>query len=136
MALNNIQPDGWARPRGYANGIVCNGPLLFVAGQVGWDPTKAEPTFVKGFAEQFGQALSNVMDVVKKAGSAAEDVVQMTVYVTDRDEYITQLKEVGAQWQKHLGRHYPAMALIQVAALLSPEAKVEIQAVAVVRGPA
>ena len=135
MPAQNIQPDGWARPRGYANGLVANGPFVFVAGQVGWDPTNPEPTFPKTFHEQFGLALSNVLAVVKKAGSTPEDVVQMTVFVTDRDEYIAQLKEVGEQWKKHFGRHYPAMALIQIARLLSDEAKVEIQAMATVRSP-
>ena len=130
-----IQPDGWARPRGYANGIVAHGSFLFVAGQVGWDPTNPEPTFPKGLAAQFDLALSNVMAVVKKAGARPEDVVQMTCFVTDRDEYIAQLPDIGAAWKKHFGRHYPAMALVQVARLLSDEAKVEIQAMAAVKSP-
>lgn len=133
MQPTSIQPEGWARPRGYSNGIVAEGRMLFVAGQVGWDPTKAEPTFVQGFASQFGQALANVLAVVARAGGRAEDVVRMTVYVADRTHYLAQLKEVGEQWKQHLGKHYPAMSLVQVAALLDDRALVEIEATAVLR---
>jgi enamine deaminase RidA (YjgF/YER057c/UK114 family) len=135
MPATQIQPDGWARPRGYSNGMVANGPFVFVAGQVGWDPVNPVPTFKEGFAAQFDPALANVMAVVKKAGSSAEDVVQMTIYVADRSEYLSALKEVGEAWKKHLGRHYPAMALVQVACLVDDHARVEIQAMAAVRGP-
>lgn len=135
MPSTNIQPDGWARPRGYANGMVASGPFVFVAGQVGWDPTNPVPTFPRSFPEQFGQALANVLAVVKKAGSTAEDVVSMTIYVADRDEYLTHLKEVGEQWKKHFGRHYPAMAAVQVARLVDDLARVEIQAIATARSP-
>ena len=126
-----IQPTGWARPRGYSNGIVAEGRVLFVAGQIGWDPTSELAKLRPTFAEQFDQALSNVMDVVRSAGGQATDIARMTVYVTDKKEYLAALKQVGEAWRKHLGKHYPAMALVVVAALLEDEAKVEIEATAV-----
>jgi enamine deaminase RidA (YjgF/YER057c/UK114 family) len=126
-----IQPDGWVPPKGYANGIVATGKTLFVGGMVGWDPRSATPQFPATFAAQFEQALSNVMEVVKTAGGAPEHVARMTVYVTDKKEYLASLKEIGAAWKKHLGRHYPAMALVQVVALVEDQAKVEIEATAV-----
>lgn len=126
-----IQPTGWARPKGYSNGIVAEGRVLFVAGQIGWDPTSEIAKLRPTFAEQFDQALSNVMDVVRSAGGQATDIARMTVYVTDKKEYLAALKQVGEAWRKHLGKHYPAMALVVVAALLEDEAKVEIEATAV-----
>ncbi len=126
-----IQPLGWARPKGYSNGVAAQGRLLFVAGQVGWDPRASRPKFPKTFAAQFDQALKNVIDVVRSAGGVPSDVAQMTVYVTDKREYTRALAQVGASWRKRMGRHYPAMALVEVSALVEPQAKVEIQAVAV-----
>lgn len=126
-----VQPAGWVPPKGYANGIVAKGRLLFTGGMVGWDPTTAEPTFPTTFEAQFAQALANVMAVVKAAGGAPESIARMTVYVTDKREYLASLKAVGAAWKQHLGRHYPAMALVQVAALVEDAAKVEIEATAV-----
>lgn len=129
-----IQPEGWVPPKGYANGVVARGTMLFTGGMVGWDPTKAVATFPETFDAQFAQALSNVMAVVKAAGGKAEDIVRMTVYVTDKKEYLASLKGIGAAWKQHLGRHYPAMALVQVAALVEDAAKVEIEATAVLEG--
>ena len=129
-----IQPEGWVPPKGYANGVVASGKMLFTGGMVGWDPTKAIATFPETFDAQFAQALSNVMAVVKAAGGKAEDIVRMTVYVTDKKEYLASLKDIGAAWKQHLGRHYPAMALVQVAALVEDAAKVEIEATAVLEG--
>jgi enamine deaminase RidA (YjgF/YER057c/UK114 family) len=126
-----IQPKGWARPRGYANGVVATGRTLFVAGQVGWDPTNPVPTFEGGFVAQFERALMNVMAVVREAGGAPEHLVRMTVYVTNKHEYIDALGEIGAVWKKQIGNFYPAMALVQVASLLDDRAKVEIEATAV-----
>ncbi|MFZ5470272.1 MAG: RidA family protein [Myxococcota bacterium] len=132
MAIHrDVQPQGWARPRGYANGVLAEGKLLFIAGQVGWDPATPEPTFPKSFVEQFDRALQNVLAVVREAGGTAENLTQLTLFVTDKAEYLAALEEVGAVWKKHAGRHYPAMALVQVASLLSDEAKVEIQGMAV-----
>jgi enamine deaminase RidA (YjgF/YER057c/UK114 family) len=127
-----IHPEGWAPPKGYANGVVAAGRMVFTGGLVGWDPTKAIATFPPTFEAQFAQALANVMTVVTTAGGKAEDIVRMTVYVTDKQEYLASLKGIGAAWRQHLGRHFPAMALVQVAALVEDEAKVEIEATAVI----
>ena len=126
-----VQPEGWVTPKGYANGVVATGKVLFVGGMVGWNPRSATPEFPSTFAGQFDQALSNVMEVVKAAGGTPEQIARMTVYVTDKKEYLASLKEIGAAWKKHLGRHYPAMALVQVVALVEDLAKVEIEATAV-----
>lgn len=124
-----ILPDGWPRPRGYANGMVAEGRILAIAGLIGWDAT--ETIVSDEFAAQFRQALANVVAVVEAAGGRAEHIVSITVYVTDKHEYIASLREVGVAWREVVGRHYPAMALVQVAALLEPRAKVEIQGLAV-----
>jgi enamine deaminase RidA (YjgF/YER057c/UK114 family) len=126
-----IQPKGWARPRGYANGVMAQGRHLAIAGQVGWDPTNPVPTFPASFAAQFELALENVMTVLREAGGSPEQLTRMTVYVTDKREYVDALADVGAAWRKHLGKHFPAMALVQVVALLEDRAKVEIEADAV-----
>ncbi len=126
-----VQPEGWARPKGYSNGMVAEGRMVFVAGQVGWDPTNSTPKFPATFAPQFAQALGNVMAVVKAAGGGPEHVVRLTVYVTDKREYLMALKEVGEAWRTHMGKHFPTMALVQVAALVEDDAKVEIEATAV-----
>lgn len=126
-----VQPPGWAAPKGYSNGVVASGRMLFTGGIVGWDPTKAEATFPPTFEAQFAQALSNVMAVVTTAGGSAADIVRMTVYVTDKREYLGALKAIGAAWKQHLGRHFPAMALVQVSALVEDAAKVEIEVTAV-----
>jgi len=129
-----IQPEGWARPRGYSNGIVATGKVLFVGGMVGWNPRLEAPTFPEGFAAQFEQALANVVEVVRTAGGTPEQLTRLTIYVTDRHAYLAALKECGAAWKKHVGKHYPAMALVQVAALLEDRALVEIEATAVLEG--
>jgi enamine deaminase RidA (YjgF/YER057c/UK114 family) len=126
-----VQPPGWARPRGYVNGLVAEGRMLFVGGQIGWDPTSETPRFPDGFAAQFEQALLNVLAVVREAGGAPENIARMTVYVTDKHAYIAAAKDIGAAWRRLLGKHYPAMALVQVSALLEDRAMVEIEATAV-----
>ncbi|MDA8109236.1 MAG: RidA family protein [Betaproteobacteria bacterium] len=126
-----LQPPGWARPRGFSNGIaVGGGKTVYVAGQVGWD---AAGRFVaKGFGGQFRQALANVLAVLAEAGGRAEHVVRLTWYVLDREEYLASLKEVGAAYRELMGRHYPVMSVLQVAGLVEPEARLEIEATAVV----
>lgn len=126
-----IQPTGWPRPRGYSNGVLAEGRTLFVAGQVGWDPRSTPPEFPASFAHQFAQALSNVLEVVREAGGRPEDVTRLTVYVTDKREYLASLAEVGEAWRSLMGKHYPTMALVQVVALVEDAAKVEIEATAV-----
>jgi enamine deaminase RidA (YjgF/YER057c/UK114 family) len=124
-----VLPEGWAKPRGYSNGYRLEN-LLFVAGQVSWD---AQQRLVGpgDFAAQFRQALLNVRAVLDAEHCAPERVGRVTVYVTDKQAYLDNLKEVGAAWRECLGRHYPAMTLVQVAALLEEGAMVEIEATAV-----
>lgn len=126
-----LQPEGWAAPRGYANGIAAEGRVVFAAGQIGWNPrTCAFET--DDFVEQVDQALRNVLDVLAEGGAGPEHVARMTWYVTDRAEYLAATRSIGGVWRELLGRHYPAMSLVVVAALLEERAKVEIEATAVV----
>jgi len=125
-----LQPPGWARPRGYANGIAAEGRQVYVSGQIGWD---AEQRFVgDDFGAQVRQALANVVAVLACGGAGPEHIVRMTWYVTSRDEYNAALAEIGASYRELIGRHYPAMSVVVVAGLLEPRAKVEIEATAVV----
>lgn len=125
----SINPEGWRRPRGYANGMAGRGELLAVAGQIGWN---AEEQFESlEFGPQFRQALANVVAVVEAAGGAVTDIISLTIYVTDKREYIASITEVGAAYKALFGKHFPAMALVGVRELLEDRAKVEIQALAV-----
>jgi enamine deaminase RidA (YjgF/YER057c/UK114 family) len=126
-----ILPDGWVPPKGYANGMVASGKVLFIGGQIGWDPRSMPPKFPETFAGQWEQTLANICEVLRAAGGKPENLTRLTVYVTDKREYLASLKEIGASWKKLLGRHYPAMALVQVVALVEDAAKVEIEATAV-----
>lgn len=118
----------WPRPRGYANGVIGTGRVLHVAGQIGWEP---DGSFASSdLIAQFARALDNVLTVVRAAGGAPADVASMTVYVTEIETYRARATELGPIWRDRLGRHFPAMALVAVSALVEPAAKVEIQAVA------
>lgn len=124
-----IQPDGWARPRGYSNGIVAEGRLLAIGGQIGWN---AAQRFERhDFVGQFDQTLANIRAILDAAGARPEHLVSMTCYVTDLDAYRQSARALGAVWREHLGRVFPAMALVGVTGLVEPEALVEIQALAV-----
>lgn len=129
-----ILPEGWQRPRGYANGMAApiagGGELLAVAGQIGWNAREEFESLE--FGPQFRQALHNVVAVVEAAGGTVQDIISLTIYVTDKREYIAQIEQVGAAYRELLGKHFPAMALIGVNELLEDRAKVEIQALAVV----
>jgi enamine deaminase RidA (YjgF/YER057c/UK114 family) len=125
-----LQPPGWPRPRGYSNGIEASGRLVFTAGQIGWLPDGSFPA--SDLAGQVRQTLANVVAVLAEAGAGPEHVVRLTWYVTDRDEYLAALKEVGAAYREIMGRHFPAMAVVAVAGLIEAAAKVEIEATAVV----
>jgi len=127
-----VQVEGWPRPKGYANGAIATGRTLHVAGQIGWTPAGVFEH--KDFAGQFDQALSNVVAVVRAAGATPQHIVQMRIYVTDLDAYRNNLAGVGTAWRTHLGRHFPAMALVGVAGLVEREALVEIEAVAALEG--
>lgn len=126
-----LQPEGWGAPRGYSNGIAAEGRMVFVAGQIGWNPqTCAFET--DDFVGQVDQALRNVLDVLAEAGAVPEQVARMTWYVTDRAAYVANTRALGRVWRENFGRHYPAMTLVVVAGLLEERAKVEIEATAVV----
>jgi enamine deaminase RidA (YjgF/YER057c/UK114 family) len=124
-----LQPPGWVEPRGYANGIVAEGRVVFVAGQIGWNADGLFET--DDFAGQVRQALANVVAVLAEAGGTPGDIARMTWYITDKREYRAALHEVGRAYRAVIGVHYPAMTLVQVAALLEDRAKVEIEATAV-----
>jgi enamine deaminase RidA (YjgF/YER057c/UK114 family) len=124
-------PEGWAKPSGYANGVAAAGRLVFVAGQIGWNPA-ASQFETDDFAAQTGQALRNVAAVLAAAGAGPEHVVRMTWYVTDKAAYLASRREIGRAWREVMGRHYPAMAVVVVSALMEDRAKVEIEATAVV----
>lgn len=126
--MDIIQPAHFPRPRGYANGTLTSGRLLHVAGQIGWE---LDGSFAnEDFIYQFGRALDHVLDIVRAAGAGPESVASMTIYVCNIQEYRERASELGAVWRARFGRHYPSMALVGVAALVEPRAKVEIQAVA------
>lgn len=133
--LESINPEALGAPRGYSNGMLApvGGRLLCVAGQIAWD--QQQKLVGESLAEQFAQALSNVLEVVRTAGGRAEHVAQLTIYVTDKGEYLTQAEDLGGRYRSLMGRHFPAMALVEVSALLDPGAKVEIQALAVLPPP-
>jgi len=126
--LEILQPRGWARPKGYANGIVAQGRQVFVAGQVGWD---ADGRFASGLAGQVKQALLNIMAVLAEVEGKPEHIVRLTWFVTSREEYLAQLQEIGASYRAVMGKHFPAMSVVQVVALMEAEAQVEIEATAV-----
>ena len=129
MSFEILQPEGWPRPRGYSNGIAAVGRQVFVAGQIGWD---SEGRFAAGgLAGQVKQALLNIVAVLAEAGGAAEHIVRLTWFVTSRDEYHGELAEIGAAYRAVMGKHFPAMSVVQVVALMEAEAKVEIEATAV-----
>jgi enamine deaminase RidA (YjgF/YER057c/UK114 family) len=124
-----LQPAGWKQPKGYANGILAHGRMVFTGGMIGWN---AEETFESdGFAEQAEQALKNVVAVLAEAGGKPEHIVRLTWYVTDKREYLACQAELGAAYKRVIGNHFPAMALVQVVALVEDRAKVEIEATAV-----
>jgi enamine deaminase RidA (YjgF/YER057c/UK114 family) len=128
--MQKLQPPGWAKPKGYANGVATEGRLVFVAGQVGWDE---EETFqAHDFVGQVRQALENTLAVLAEAGARPEHVARMTWYITDREEYLANLKGMGQVYRELMGKHYPAMSMVQVAALIEKDAKVEVEATAVV----
>ncbi len=136
MRMTTIQPPDWAQPKGYANGVLVEGgALLFVAGQIAWD-AEQQLLGAGDFAVQFNQALANVVAVVRAAGAEPGHLARMTVYVTDKQLYLAATREIGAAWREHVGRHWPAMALVEVADLLEDGALVEIEAIAALAAPA
>ena len=130
MIHTPLQPPGWAPPKGYANGVAARGTLVFVGGQIGWN---AQQQFESDdFIAQARQTLLNVRAVLEAGGAGPEHLVRMTWYVLDRREYNARLKELGAVYREVLGRHFPAMACVQVAGLMEERARIEIEATAVI----
>jgi len=125
-----LQPPAWARPKGFSNGIAAKGTLVFIAGQIGW--TGEGEWKAHSFAPQFRQALQNILDVLREANGRPEHIVRLTWYVLDKQEYLASLKEVGAAYRDLMGRHYPTMAVVQVSGLVEDEARLEIEATAVI----
>lgn len=126
--MDPINPATLATPRGYSHGILGGGRLLFVAGQIGWNE-KSEIVSDR-FVDQFDQALANVLAVVREAGGTPESVGRLTIYVVDKSEYAAAQKEIGEHYRARMGRHYPAMTLVEVKSLLEDGARVEIEATA------
>jgi enamine deaminase RidA (YjgF/YER057c/UK114 family) len=124
-----LQPKGWPRPKGYANGIMAEGRLVFTGGLVGWDEAGV---FAKGFVAQVRQTLLNVKAVLKEAGAEPEHLVRLTWYVTSIEQYLADPQGLGLAYREIIGKHYPAMATVEVTRLVEPEALVEIEATAVI----
>ena len=125
-----LQPPGWARAKGFSNGISCSGKLVFIAGQVGWSGQGVWEA--RDFAGQFRQAIRNIISVLHEAGGKPEHIVRLTWYVLDKQEYLGALKDVGAAYRELMGKHYPTMAVVQVGGLVEDQARLEIEATAVI----
>ena len=130
MSIRVLQPDGWPRPRGYANGMSASGRVIFVAGQVGWDATQR--LVDGGIVEEARQALANIVAILAVDGARPEHLVRLTWYVTDRAQYLAAATALGAVYRELLGRHFPAMSAVEVKSLMEAGAVVEIEATAVV----
>lgn len=128
--MKELLPPGWPRPKGYANGMAARGRFVMTAGVVGWDEQEQFQT--DSLAGQFEQALRNIIAILACDGAEPHRIMRMTCYVTSIDEYLASVKEIGAVWKAVIGRHYPAMAVVEVVRLVEPRAKVEIEATAVV----
>ena len=128
--MRELLPPGWPRPKGYSNGISSRGRLIVTAGIIGWD--EAEHFVASDMAGQFKQILLNICAILKEGGAGPEHIVRMTWYVTSRDEYVASLAQIGSFYREVIGRHYPAMAVVEVNALMETAAKIEIEAMAVV----
>ena len=127
--MKKLQPPNWAEPKGYANGIMARGALMFVGGQIGWNA--AQQFESDDFIEQTRQALINIAAVLKAGGAGPEHMVRMTWYVTDRKEYIARLKELGAVYREVMGKNFPAMTCVEVSGLVEDQARIEIEVTAV-----
>jgi enamine deaminase RidA (YjgF/YER057c/UK114 family) len=130
MSMKILQPQNWPRPKGYSNGICAKGRMIFTAGVVGWGENESFPDY--SLHGQFAQALMNTLEILAEDGAGPQHIVRMTVYVTDRHEYLSSRDEIGAAWREIMGPNYPAMALVEVKGLVESAAKVEIETTAVV----
>ena len=125
-----LQPHGWPRPKGYSNGVSARGRMIFTAGVIGWD--EQEMIVSHRLDEQFGQALRNIAAILAEDGAGPQHIVRLTIYVTDRSQYLAQRDELAPIWKSVLGAHFPAVALVEVSGLVNGSALVEIEATAVV----
>lgn len=125
-----LQPPNWPRPKGYSNGVSARGRMIFTAGVVGWDEHESFPDYT--LHGQFARALTNTLEILAEDGAGPQHIARMTCYVTDRHEYLASRDEIGAAWREIMGPNYPAMALVEVNALVEAAAKVEIETTAVV----
>ena len=125
-----LQPKGWKQPKGYANGVAAEGRMVFTGGMIGWNADEVFES--KDFAEQAEQTLRNIVAVLAEAGARPDHIVRMTWYVTDKQAYLASQRELGTAYKQVIGRHFPAMAVVQVVALVEDDAMVEIEATAVV----
>jgi enamine deaminase RidA (YjgF/YER057c/UK114 family) len=132
MPFTLVNPESLGAPSGYANGLLADagGKLLFIAGQIAWNEKQKIVSY--DFVEQFDRALANVVAVVKAADGQPEHIARLVIYVTNKGEYRARTREVGERYRKHLGKHFPAMALVEVSGLLDDEAKVEIEGIALI----
>jgi enamine deaminase RidA (YjgF/YER057c/UK114 family) len=125
-----LQPPDWAKPRGYSNGIVASGRLVFIAGQIGWNGQQEFET--TDFVGQARQALENILTILAEAGGDAQHITRLVWYVVDKQEYLGCAKELGSVYREIMGKHYPVMTAVEVTALMEDKARVEIEAVAVI----
>ncbi|MFC3050647.1 RidA family protein [Kordiimonas pumila] len=132
MTHMHLLPDGWKQPIGYSNGMVASGTMIFLGGQIGWNENQVFEA--QTFAEQFEQTLNNIAVLLSEAGAAPKDLVRLTWFITDKSEYLANLKEIGRIYRSIFGAHYPAMSVVQVADLIEDAAKIEIEATAVIKG--
>lgn len=130
MSHEILHPKNWAKAKGYANGISASGKLIFCGGLIGWNADQKFET--NDFVEQVEQTLKNIVAVLAEAGAKPEHLVRLTWFVTSKTDYLAQLKDVGRVYREVIGRHYPAMTMVQVVALIEDQAKVEIEATAVI----
>ncbi|MBX9776152.1 MAG: RidA family protein [Xanthobacteraceae bacterium] len=128
-ALQFLHPRHWKQAKGYANGVAAEGRIVFVAGQVGWNASQQFDT--DDFVAQTRQALENVVAIVQEAGGTPRHIARLTWFITDKDEYLSRLTEIGEAYRSVMGKHFPAMTMVQVVALIEDRAKVEIEASAV-----
>lgn len=125
-----LQPPGWKKPRGYSNGVMAEGVTVFIGGQIGWDEQEVFQN--DGLVDQIRQALKNTVSILAQAGVGPETIARMTWYVTDKEEYLSNRREIGRVYREIIGDHYPAMTMVQVSALVEDRAKVEIESTAVI----
>ena len=130
IAHQTLLPPGWPRPKGFANGVAASGRLIFTAGVVGWN--EQQQFVALDLIGQFRQVLVNTLAILAEAGAAPEHIVRMTWYVTSRDEYVENIREIGSTYRELLGKCFPAMAVVEVGALVEPQARIEIETTAVV----